>query len=91
MMGMLLAYLAVIAILAAVAVFLVKRVFPRIGVSRPAGRRIRVVETAHLAPRKTVFLLHVGSRKILVGSSREGLTNLGDVTDALDERGQTES
>jgi len=91
MLGMLLGYLAVIAILAGVAVFVVKRIFPRIGASQAGGRQIQVVETAHLGPRKTVFLLRVGSRKILVGSSREGMANLGDVTDALEEPRQTES
>jgi flagellar biogenesis protein FliO len=90
-LAMLLGYLAVIAILVAAAVFFAKRVFPRMGVMKSAGREIEVVEAAHLAPRRTVFLLRVGSRKLLVGSAREALTNLGDVTDALQEQGQTES
>jgi flagellar biogenesis protein FliO len=48
----------------------------------PTGKNVRVLETVHLGSRKTVHLLRVGSRKYLVGSSRERISLLADVTEA---------
>lgn len=45
------------------------------------GKRIRIIETAHLGPRKTVHLLKVGNQHILVGSTSESITKLAEITD----------
>ncbi len=63
------------------AVLVTKKLLPRL--VRSGGKRISVLETAHLEPGKRLHLLQVGGRKILVGSSRDGMTKLGDVTDAF--------
>lgn len=85
-MRMILAYIVVLGVLAVAGFLVVKKLLPRLGVAGPAGKRISVIETAYLAPRKAVLLLRVGSRKILVASTREGLAMLADVTDAIDEQ-----
>jgi len=71
----------VILVLGGLAIFLVKRVLPKI--ARTTGRRISVLETAYLGPRRAVHLLQVGSRKLLVASSPEGVRKLDDVTGAF--------
>jgi len=80
MWHMLAAALVVLAI-GFVAFFVVRKLLPRIG--RASGRRISVLETAYLGPRKAVHLLQVGSLKLLVASSPDGVVRLDDVTDAF--------
>ncbi len=84
-MWRMLAYMLVIVVLGVATLVVIKRVLPRIGVGVPSGKRISTLETAHLGPRKTVYLLQIGAQKILIGSSREGLSMLADVTKAFDE------
>ena len=69
----------VIVVLGAVAIYTVKRLLPKL---RPAGKRIRVLETTYIGPRKAVHLLQVGARKLLVASSPTGVVKLDDVTEA---------
>lgn len=64
-----------------VAILVIKKLLPRL--AKSSGRRISVLETAYLGPHKSVHLLQVGARKVLVGSSRDGVVELGDVTDAF--------
>ena len=71
----------VILFVGVVAIVVVKKLLPRLAKSR--GRRISVLETAYLGPHKSVHLLQVGARKVLVGSSRDGVVRLGDVTEAF--------
>jgi len=66
--------------LGAAAVYLSKRVLPRI--AHPAGREIRVVETACLGPRKALHLIEVGGQRLLIGSSSDRITMLTPVGDA---------
>lgn len=47
------------------------------------GRLITVADTVPLGPRKMVHILHVGSRKLLVGSTADSIRLLADITDAL--------
>jgi len=46
-------------------------------------RDIKIAESISLGPNKTVHLLEIGRRKILVGSTNENITMLADVTEAL--------
>ncbi len=76
-----LAATVVILVLGVLAFVVVKRLLPKI--ARTAGKRISVLETVYLQPKKALHLIEVGSRKFLLASSPEGLTRLDDVTDAL--------
>ena len=78
-----LAAVFVILVIGAFAFFIIRKVLPRIRVV--AGKNISILETAYLGPRKTVHLLQVVSKKILVASFPEGVASLGDVTDAFGE------
>ncbi len=61
---------------------LLKKVMPKM---RPgAARNITVVETAFLGPGKSVHIVKVGREKYLLGATKEGLSMLARVTDALD-------
>ncbi len=83
----LLAYTLILLVLAGAAIFLVRRFLPKIGVA--TGKNVRVLETVHLGPRKTVHLLRVGSRTYLVGGAREEISMLADVTEAVGGGEQT--
>jgi flagellar biogenesis protein FliO len=76
-----LAAVLVILALGGVGLFLVRRLVPRISAAK--GRRISLVESLHVAPQKSVHLLQVGDRSLLVGASRDGLRLLADVTGAV--------
>jgi flagellar biogenesis protein FliO len=71
----------VVLVIGAVALFVLKKLLPRIR-SAPS-RQIAVLETVYLGSRKAVHLLQVGSVKLLVASSPEGVVRLDDVTRAF--------
>jgi flagellar biogenesis protein FliO len=75
---MLLSILAV-AVLGAAVVYVSKKLLPKI--SNLPGKQIRVIETHHLGPRKSIHLIAAGSRRLLIGSTSETITMLADVTD----------
>jgi flagellar biosynthetic protein FliO len=64
--------------LGAAAIYISKKLLPKI--ANLPGKEIRVIETVHLGPRKTVHLLQVGNRRLLIGSTGESITKLADVT-----------
>ena len=76
-----LAAILVVAVLGAAAFWVVRKIIPRI--SQASGKRITVLETAYLAPRKAIHLLKVGSMTLLVASSPEGIVKLEDVSSAF--------
>jgi len=65
------------------AIYVSRRLLPRI-INAP-GKKIRVVETAHLGPKKAVHMIEVGNRRFLLGSTAENITKLADITDDLIE------
>src|SRR4030043_97942 len=75
---MMLSVLLVLA-LGVAAIYISRKVLPRI--TNLPGKEIRVIETVHLGQRKTIHLLKIGSRLLLVGSTNENITKLADVTD----------
>jgi len=79
---MMLSVLLVVA-LGAAAIYISKKFLPRI--TNPPGKKIRVIETTHIGPRKMVHLLKIGNQQLLIGSTSENITKLADVTDALSE------
>jgi len=76
---MILSVLLVVALCAA-AIYFSKKLLPHTGLS---GKEMKIIETVHLGPRKSVHLLKVGSRRLLIGSTAENITKLADVTDVL--------
>lgn len=75
-----LAYVAVILVIGAAAIWITKRVLPRLTAAGGRGRDLAVVETTHLGPRKTLHVVEVGSRRFLLGSTRERISMLAEVT-----------
>ncbi len=67
----------------AAAIYLSKKLLPRF--SGLSGKRIRVIETVHLGPRKAVHLLKIGNQQLLIGSTNEKITRLADVTSEFSE------
>jgi len=68
-------------VIGGLALFVLKKLLPRIRCA--PHKRISVLETAYLGSRKAVHLLQVGSVKLLVASSPEGVVRLDDVTRAF--------
>jgi flagellar biosynthetic protein FliO len=77
---MMLSVLLVIA-LGAAAIYVSRKLLP--GITNLPGKEIRIVETVHIGPRKTVHLLKIGNQWLLIGSTGENITKLADVTDTL--------
>lgn len=77
---MMLSVLLVVA-LGAAAIYTSRKLLPRI--TNLPGKEIRIVETVHIGPRKTLHLLKIGNQSLLLGSTGENITKLADVTDAL--------
>ncbi len=72
-----------VVILGAAAIYLSRKLLPRF--TQLSGKRVRVVETVHLGPRRMVHLLRIGNQQLLIGSTNENITRLADVTGALSE------
>lgn len=67
--------------------FVLKKGLPRFRIAGPARpREITVLETTHLPSRQTLYLMQVGSKKLLLAGSRDGLEMLSDVTDGFPEQ-----
>jgi flagellar biosynthetic protein FliO len=79
---MMLSVLLVVALGAAV-IYISKKYLPKI--TNLPGKKIQIIETTHIGPRKMVHLLKIGNQRFLIGSTNENITKLADVTDALSE------
>jgi flagellar biogenesis protein FliO len=75
------ASILVVIALGVLAFVVVKRLLPRI--KRVSGKRVSVLETTYIGPRKAVHLVQVGSRKLLLASSSDRVVKLDDVTGAF--------
>jgi len=82
LLGHTLAAIVVILILGGAALFVIKRLLPKLGVTQ--GRRIHLVETVYVGPRKTLHVVQVGDRTLLLSGTREQLRLVADVTGSLD-------
>jgi len=67
-----------VVVLGAVAIYASKRLVGKI--ANLPGKKIKIVETAHLGPRKAVHLLRIGDRCLLIGSTNDNITKLADLT-----------
>jgi flagellar biosynthetic protein FliO len=73
--------IVLVVVLGAAAIYISKKFLPRI--TNLPGKKIRIIETAHIGPRKMVHLVKIGNQRLLIGSTNENITKLADVTDAL--------
>ncbi len=65
-----------------VLVYLLKRYLPNLvaktsSVSHTGDKNIEVIAIKSLAPRKSLYLVRIGEREILIGSHEQGLSALG--------------
>lgn len=61
------------------AIFLTKKFLPKL--ANISGKEIRIIETVHLGSRKSVHLLEIGKRRLLIGSTYENISKLADLTE----------
>jgi flagellar biosynthetic protein FliO len=64
-------------------IYVSKRFLPKI--THMSEKEIRIIETVHLGPRKSVHLLEIGERRFLIGSTNENVTKLAELTNAFSE------
>lgn len=82
LLGQSLAAVLIILALGGAAIFVVKRLLPRLGVTH--GRRMSVVETVSLGARKSLHIVQAGDRTLLVSDTREHLSLVADLTGCVD-------
>lgn len=70
-------------ILGAAAIYLSKKLLPKF--THMSGKKIRVLETVHLGSRKSLHLITIGKRTLVIGSTSENITKLADVTEQFSE------
>ncbi len=73
--------ISLVIVLGVAAIYVSKKLLPRF--TNLQGKQIRVIETAHIAPRKGIHLIAVGTKRLLVASTNETITMLADVTDSV--------
>jgi len=78
----------VVMIIGAAAIYVAKKVMPK--VNAVMGKEMKIVESLSLGSRKQVYIVKVGSRKLLIGGGADSITYLADVTDAVKEGGKNE-
>ncbi len=76
-----LAAVLVILVLGGVGIVVVRRFLPRLGVGQ--GRAITVAETVHLGTNRTLYLVRVGDRTLLVGASKDRVNLVADLTGSV--------
>jgi flagellar biogenesis protein FliO len=69
-------------VLGAALIFVSKRIAPRL--AQQSGKKIQVVETAHLGHRKTVHLLKVGGKMVLIGCTNENIAMLSEINEPVE-------
>ena len=72
-----------VAIFGVVAFYAAKKLLP--AVTKAAAKDIRVTETVNLGHRKSLHLVAVGDRRILIASCPERISMLADVTNASEQ------
>jgi len=76
---MILMVLAVI-VLGLAVIYLSKKMLPKFNLP---GKRIQVIEAVHLGPRKSLHLIKVGQKTLLIGSTNENISHLADLTNHI--------
>jgi flagellar biosynthetic protein FliO len=70
-------------------VYVSRKLLPKI--TNMPGKEIRIIETAHLGPRKTVHVIDVRGRRLLIGSTNENITKLADLSSDLTDLSSIET
>lgn len=68
----------IVVCLGAGAIYASKKVMGKF--TKLSGKKVKVIETTYLGPRKAVHLLRIGDRHLLIGSTNENITKLADLT-----------
>ncbi len=68
----------VVIVLGGAALYVSRKVLPRL--ANAPGKRVRIIETTHLGPRRSVHLLEVDNHRFLLGSTNERITKIADIT-----------
>lgn len=63
-------------------IYVSKKLLPKLNLP---GKRIQVTETVHIGPRKSIHLIKIGKKTLLIGSTNENICSLADVTDQITE------
>jgi len=79
---MMLSVLLVI-VLGATAIYISKKLLPRI--TNSPGKKIHIMETTHIGPRKAVHLIEIDNQRFLVGSTNENIRTLAHLGPAAAE------
>lgn len=62
-------------------VYVSKKMLPKI--TNAPGKEIKVIETAHLGPRKTLHIIKAGEKKLLIAAACDKITLLADISETL--------
>lgn len=77
-----------VAVIGAATIYVTRKVMPK--VSAAMGKEMKVVESMALGPRKHLYIVKVGTKRLLVGGAADSITYLADVTDAVKEGARNE-
>jgi len=69
----------IVIVLGIVAIYFSRKLLPRI--AHIPGREIRIIETAHIGPRRSLHIIKVAHRKLLIAATNETITKLADLTE----------
>jgi flagellar biogenesis protein FliO len=69
-----------VVVLGIAVIYFSKKLLPKMNLP---GKKIHLAETIHIGPRKSIHLIKIGSRTLLIGSTNESITNLADVSDEI--------
>ena len=73
----------IVCVLGFAAIYISKKFLPKI-TNRP-GKKIHIAEVLHIGPKKSLHLIEVDKRRLLIGSTSENITLLADLTDSFSD------
>ncbi len=74
-------FMVLLVVFLAIAVlYISKKLLPKINLP---GKKIQLTETVHLGQRKSLHLVKIGDKTLLIGSTNENITNLADVSEQM--------
>ena len=81
--------IGLVVVLGAATLYVSKKVLPR--VTNASGKKIRILETTHLAPRRALHLVEVENQRLLIASTNESITTLAHLSDVWLEASEEET
>lgn len=64
-------------VLGTAGIYLSRKLLPKL--TNLPGKKIHIVETVHIGPRRSVHLLEIDNRRFLIGSTNENISTLADL------------